>query len=93
MGEQAQLTQEDIKTIRQALKCPAGLVKSPAEKTFIKETRERLDKFGDKIYLSSKQLEWLRKIASRGSGGKAGSKPKAAAPADDLPDYGELAGE
>lgn len=93
MGEQAQLTPEDVKTIRQALKCPAGLVKSTAEKTFIKETRERLEKFGDKIYLSSKQLEWLRKIASRSGGAKAGSKPKAVAPADDLPEYGELAGE
>lgn len=91
MGEQAQLTQEDLKTIRQALKCPAGLVKSTAEKKFIKETRERLGKFGDKIYLSSKQLEWLRKIAARGDG-KAGDRPEAA-PTDDLPSYGDLAGE
>ncbi len=42
----------------------------------------------------SKQLAWLRKIASRNGGAKAGSTPKAAAPADDLPEYGEqLAGE
>jgi len=92
MGEQAQLTQEDIKIIRQALKCPAGQVKSTAEKKFIKETRERLGKFGDKIYLSSKQLEWLRKIASRSEDANAGGKPKAAVSAEDLPDYGEMAG-
>lgn len=93
MGDQAQLTQDDVKTIRQALKCSAGLIKSTAEKAFIKETRERLDKFGDKIYLSIKQLEWLRKIASRSGGATAGRKPKAAAPADDLPEYGELVGD
>lgn len=93
MGDQAQLTQDDVKTIRQALRCPAGLVKSTAEKAFIKETRERLEQFGDKIYLSSKQLEWLRKIASRSSSANTGRKPKAVAMADDLPDYGELAGD
>lgn len=93
MGEQAQLSQDDVKTIQQALKCPAGLIKSPAEKKFIKETRERLGKFGDKIYLSSKQLEWMRKIASRSEGVKADGKPKAAASAEDLPAYGELVGE
>lgn len=38
---------------------------TPWEETFIKETRERVEKWGDRIRMSDKQVEILRKIAAK----------------------------
>lgn len=91
MAEHVALNADKLKLVKKALRCPAKLIKSDVEKEFVKETKERLEKFGDDIYLSEKQLAWLGKIASR-----LDDKPKkseAAETADDLPVYSELAGE
>jgi hypothetical protein len=31
---------------------------------FVRETRERLEQYGDRIRMSDKQMDWLRKIAT-----------------------------
>ena len=80
MGDHAQLSADDLNTVRQALKCPAEQIQSEAERSFLKSTRDRLKRFGEGIYLSTKQLEWLRNIAARAAtdGGKRPGKAKAA---------------
>lgn len=95
MGDHAQLSADDLNTVRQALKCPAEQIQSEAERSFLKSTRDRLKRFGEGIYLSTKQLEWLRNIAARAAtdGGKRPAKAKAASQVEDLPAYDELVGE
>jgi hypothetical protein len=96
-NEHAALSADDLKTVRKAVKCPAKLIKSEGEKTFLKETKDRLEKFNERVYLSNKQVEWLRKIASRMDAGDkkpGGGKPRAeTAQQADLPSYDDLAGE
>ena len=93
------ITKAHLKTIRQAIKCPASLIKSPAEKEFIKETSGRLYRFGEDIYMTEKQYSWVEKIAGRvgGADTKTEAKPKAAGleniEEEDLPDFNELGGE
>lgn len=91
MAEHVAVTADQLKLVKKALRCPTKLIKSTAEKNFVKETKERLEKFGEGIYLSEKQINWLEKIASRLE--DKPKKPEAAAAADDLPSYSEFEGE
>ncbi len=86
------LTADKLKLVKKALTCPAKLIKSDGEKKFLAETKERLESFGERIYLSDKQFAWLEKIACRLSAKKPAYPDKAANAVDDLPSYEESAG-
>ncbi len=96
MSEHVSLTADKLKLVKKALRCPAKLIQSDKEKTFLSETRERIEKFGERIYLSEKQLSWLEQIACRIDGGakKSGEGGGKNEPTDeDLPSYDEMAGD
>ncbi len=94
-SEHPALSADDLKVIKKAIKCPKSLIKSDTEKAFLQETADRFGKFAERIFLSEKQIAWLRKIVARmeGAGSKQASGKAKPEPADDLPAYGELAGE
>lgn len=87
------LSADDLKVVKKAIKCPKNLIKSDAEMGFIQETADRFGNFAGRTFLSEKQLAWLRRIAARMEGGNKPAKKTNQEPADDLPDYGELAEE
>lgn len=93
--EHPALSADDFKLIKRAIKCPKSLIKSDIERAFLQETADRLGKFSERIYLSEKQIAWLRKIAGRMDGGRS-SKQTTEQPislADDSPEYGEMVEE
>lgn len=96
MSEINKLDAADLKVVKDALKCPATLIKSDGERKFLAETKERLNQFGNAIRLSEKQLSWLRKISQRKGAGSQRSKPEPSSPSDgdygEMPNYDELAG-
>lgn len=94
-NEHPALSADDLKAIKKAIKCPMSLIKSDTEKVFLQETADRFAKFSERTFLSEKQLGWLRRVAARmeGGGSKQVSGKVKPEPADDLPEYGELAGE
>lgn len=94
MADRPKLSAADLAAIRKALRCPAKLIKSDVEKEFLAKTKERLAQFGENIYLSEKQLGWLRKIEARiAAEGAPAKEEKSATAGEDLPDYDELAGK
>lgn len=97
MTDHPPLSADDLKMVKKALRCPAKLLQGDRERQFLKETKVRLDRFGERIYLSAKQVAWLEKIASRmeGQGASTASNDAAHEAADDLgdmPSFNELAG-
>lgn len=90
-----ELSADDLKAIKKAIKCPKSLIKSDAEAVFIQETADRLGKFGERVFLSEKQICWLRKIAARaeGAGAKPASGKTKSEPGGNLPSYDDLVEE
>lgn len=89
------LSAGDLKMVKKALRCPASLIQGDHERQFLKETKLRLERFGERIYLSAKQVAWLEKIAARigvQSESKASSPRDIADELGDIPSYEELAG-
>ena len=89
MSEHVTLSADHLELIKKAVRCPAKLIKSDVEKNFIKETKERLQKFGDELFVSEKQLSWLGKIAGRMESSPAKSSPEAL----DMPSYEDVEGD
>ncbi|MBI2275735.1 MAG: hypothetical protein HYU74_00140 [Dechloromonas sp.] len=100
MTDHPPLSADDLKMVKKALRCPAKLVQGDRERQFLKETKVRLDRFGERIYLSAKQVAWLEKIASRLVGQRASTASTASTEVDheaadelgDMPSFNELAG-
>lgn len=94
-NEHPALSADDLKTIKKAIKCPKSLIKSETERVFLQETADRFAKFSERTFLSRKQFGWLCRVAARMEGGGSKQASGKAKPelADDLPEYGELAGE
>ncbi len=95
MEKPVELSEGQIKLIKQAIKVPAKGLLSDAERKFVKETKERFENFGERIHLSEKQLAWLRKIAERSKKTTQTTK-KTTEPADDASEngtYGDYGGE
>lgn len=88
MADHKELSAENLKIVRRAVKTPRKNLLNDAERKFVSETKARLDKFGDGLFLSEKQFVWLEKIANRTAGAKAASSPPT-----DQPAYDDLAGE
>lgn len=65
MAERVEMPPATIKVVKKVIRTPAKKLISDAEKNFVKETKERFEKFGDEIFLSAKQFAWLEKIAGR----------------------------
>jgi len=87
--ERRALSASDLIVIKQACRVPAKQLLSDKERKFVKETKERLGNFGERLYVSAGQFAWLEKIAKRA---QAGNPAKAGA-VNGFPDYNELAGE
>lgn len=88
MADHKQLSADDLKTVRAAVKTPRKTLQNDAERKFVSETKARLERFGEGVYISEKQFSWLAKIASRSIPVKAD-----VAEAGDTPAYDDLAGE
>lgn len=97
MTDHLPLSAGDLKMVKKALRCPAKLIQGDHERQFLKETKVRLDRFGERIYLSAKQVAWLEKIAARlvGQSPSTASNEMDHEVADelgDMPSFNELAG-
>ena len=95
VADHVELSEGQLKVIKQALKVPAKNLLSDAEKKFVTATKERFENFGERIHVSEKQLAWLRKIAERTKKTTPTAK-KTTAPADDAGEngaYGDYGGE
>lgn len=88
MADHKELSVGDMKIVRRAVKAPRKNLLNDAERKFVSETKARLDKFGEGVFLSEKQFAWLEKIANR----KAAVTDGGVAPTDQS-DYEELTGE